>query len=95
MVQEKTLEGHLDSKVSKVVRIGSGSDAAPFPATFISTPGSAFYSIVAAAGNVYSGDQYSMSVWVFWVKFMKLFKSVSSSFVERGQEQRQPGSVFY
>ena len=43
---------------AKVVLVSSGSDAALFPATFISTPGSAFYSIVGAAGNVYSGDQY-------------------------------------
>lgn len=60
---------------STVVLVGLGSAAALFPAAFISAPGSAFHSIIAAAGNVYCGDQDSMSVWIFWVKFMRLFTS--------------------
>lgn len=53
-------------------------------------------SVDAGEKNMYSGDLYSISVWIFWVKFMRLFKSpVSFWFVGRGQGQREPGSVFY
>lgn len=63
--------------------------------TFISTPGSAFYSIVGAAGNVYSGDQYICLCGPFRSGFVRLFKSPISlpHLWRRGQEQR-PGSVF-